>query len=307
MVLLPEFAQTLVLRRAAACHEGKFEQARYRRQQSVTHFTTFPPAEDYSLIGHGFAKLGHSFLGNARGFGDLANALGNKCHPESHLDPPDLRTRLQAEVDATADGYDAAVLAYGLCGGATAGLRAGRIPLVVPRAHDCVTLFLGSRDRYSAEFEAHPGTYWYVQDQLERDDAASGINASGAPGAASGLAAGAILGAGAASDEELQATYLAYVERYGRDDADYLMAELGAWRSHYERAAFVDLGLGGSDALETRAREQAEHRGWRFERLAGELSLVRRLLEGDWDTDFLVLQPGQRLAMSYDDGVIRAE
>jgi hypothetical protein len=30
------------------------------------------------------------------------------------------------------------VLAYGLCGGATAGLRAGSIPLVVPRAHDCI-------------------------------------------------------------------------------------------------------------------------------------------------------------------------
>ncbi len=34
--------------------------------------------------------------------------------------------------------------------------------------------------------------------------------------------------------------------------------------------------------------------------------LIRRLIEGDWgDSDFLVLQPGQRLAMSYDDSVVR--
>ncbi|HSW43038.1 MAG TPA: DUF1638 domain-containing protein, partial [Patescibacteria group bacterium] len=69
-----------------------------------------------------------------------------------HDDPPNLRALLQAEIDAAGTPYDAIVLAYGLCGAATAGLRAASIPLVVPRAHDCITLFLGSRDRYTAEF-----------------------------------------------------------------------------------------------------------------------------------------------------------
>jgi len=56
--------------------------------------------------------------------------------------------------------HDAIVLAHGLCGEATAGLRAGSIPLVVPRSHDCITIFLGSRDRYTTEFTGNPGTYW---------------------------------------------------------------------------------------------------------------------------------------------------
>ena len=35
---------------------------------------------------------------------------------------------------------------------------------------------------------------------------------------------------------------------------------------------------------------------------------MRRLIDGDWDADdFLVLSPGERLAMSYDERVIRAE
>ena len=35
---------------------------------------------------------------------------------------------------------------------------------------------------------------------------------------------------------------------------------------------------------------------------------MRRLVDGDWGAeDFLVLQPGERLAMSYDEAVIRAE
>jgi hypothetical protein len=211
-----------------------------------------------------------------------------------HDDPPNLRTILQGEIDTIEAPYDAVVLAYGLCGGATAGLRAGGIPLVVPRAHDCITLFLGDRARYQAEFTANPGTYWYIQDYLERTDDSSAFG-----------------GMGAISDASARATYEEYVAKYGEDNAAYLMEVLGAWRSHYERAAFVDMGLAAPEAAaaaETRARDDAERRGWRFERLAGELMLVKGLIDGAWDpADYLVLKPGERLAMSYGEDVIRAE
>jgi hypothetical protein len=211
-----------------------------------------------------------------------------------HDDPPNLRGVLQAEIDVSGAPYDAVVLAYGLCGAATAGLRAGAVPLVVPRAHDCITLFLGSRDRYTAEFTGHPGTYWYVQDYLERTDDASAFG-----------------GVGAVSDAEARATYEEYVATYGEDNAAYLMEVLGAWRSHYDRAVYVDMDLAdrrGAAVAEARARDDAERRGWTFEKLVGELVLVRRLIDADWGADdFLVLQPGERLAMSYDEAVIRAE
>jgi hypothetical protein len=222
-----------------------------------------------------------------------------------HDDPPNLRTILQREIDAVdaAGGaalgavgapYDAILLAYGLCGAATAGLQAGSIPLVVPRAHDCITLFLGSRDRYTAEFTGHPGTYWYVQDFVERSDDG-----------------GAFAGMGAVSDAEARATYEEYVEKYGEDNAAYLMEALGGWRSHYDRAAYVDMGVAdprAAAAVEAHTRDDAARRGWAFEKLAGELLLVRRLVDGEWGADdFLVLQPGERLAMSYDEAVIRAE
>jgi hypothetical protein len=232
-----------------------------------------------------------------------------------HDDPPNLRTILQVEIDAagapgasdapggaaapgapgaTTALYDAIVLAYGLCGAATAGLRAGSIPLVVPRAHDCITLFLGSRDRYTAEFTGHPGTYWYVQDFVERSDAE-----------------GQFAGMGAVSDAEARATYEEYVAKYGEDNAAYLMEALGAWRSHYDRAAYLDMAVAdphAAAAVEAFARDDATRRGWTFERLAGELILVRRLIDADWGAeDFLVLQPGERLEMSYDEAVIRAE
>jgi hypothetical protein len=87
------------------------------------------------------------------------------------------------------------------------------------------------------------------------------------------------------------------------------MEAMGAWRSHYDRAAYVDMDVADPRAAglaEERAREDAERRGWQFHRLAGELILIRKLIDGDWDDDVLTLAPGQQLAMSYDDGVIAA-
>ena len=51
-------------------------------------------------------------------------------------------------------------------------------------------------------------------------------------------------------------------------------------------------------------REEAARRGWTFERVAGDLVLIRRLIEGEWESDFLVLEPGHQIAMSYDEGVV---
>ncbi len=208
-----------------------------------------------------------------------------------HAEPATLRERIQWRVDAADAEAEAVVLAYGLCGGATAGVTARDVPIVLPRAHDCATIFLGSRERYSREHEATPGTYWYTRDQMERGNALKGW----------------LLG-DAARSEDAMATRAEFEERFGNDNADYLMETLGAWSDRYERGAYLDTGLpdAGDEAAAVRAREESEGRGWRFERVPADLGLLRRLLDGDWDDDFQVVQPGEQLAMSYDDGVVRA-
>jgi len=205
-----------------------------------------------------------------------------------HNDPADLRAKLQTRVDeVSADGYDAIVMGYGLCGQAVAGLTARQIPVIIPRAHDCITLFLGSRERYTREFEDNPGTYWYALDYIERDDGTGGS-----------------IALGSASDAGLDATYEEYVQKYGKDNADYLMEVMGAWQKHYKRAALIDLGVGDITAVAAQAQAEADRRGWIFEKVAGDMILVRRLIEGDWERDFLALQPGESVSMTYDFEVI---
>ena len=79
---------------------------------------------------------------------------------------------------------------------------------------------------------------------------------------------------------------------------------MGAWQDHYKRAAYIDLGVGDGAAVEEQARADATRRNWTFDRVAGDLVLIRRLLAGDWDEDYLILQPGQQLVMTYDDDII---
>ena len=205
-----------------------------------------------------------------------------------HADADDLRARLQARIDAASEGdYDAILLAYGLCGKSTAGLIARDTPLVIPRAHDCITLFLGSRERYQDQFVSCPGTYWYVLDYMERREST-----------------GTALSVGSDTGTDMSEVYEEYVQKYGQDNADYLMEVMGAWQAHYNRAAYIDMGVGDGTAVEAEAKAEAARRGWIFERLEGDMALIRRLLMGDWEEDFLVLQPGQRISMVYDEEVL---
>jgi hypothetical protein len=209
-----------------------------------------------------------------------------------HSTPKKLRETLQGHIDAVESeaGYDAILLAYGLCGKATDGLQARELPVVLPRAHDCITLFLGGRERYDAQFAACPGTYWYVQDFIERGDA-DDIPLS--------------IGAKTAADAD--ALYEEYVQKYGRDNADYLMEAMGAWQAHYERAAYIDMPVGDGQNVANQAQADANRRGWRFEQLAGDLVLIKRLLDGDWDEDFLQLPPGETIRMVGGEDIVRGE
>ncbi|MDP7638681.1 MAG: DUF1638 domain-containing protein [Candidatus Hydrogenedentes bacterium] len=205
-----------------------------------------------------------------------------------HSDPANLRDRLQEEVDAVkGEEYDATAMAYGLCGQATEGLRAGETPLVIPRAHDCITLFLGDRERYKDQFENHPGTFWYALDYVERREDST-----------TSLSLGSDMGG------NIRDAYDGFVEKYGKENADYLMEAMGAWREHYNRSVYIDLGVGDGTAVEEAAKKEASRRGWTYDRIAGDLVLIRRLLDGDWEKDFLVLKPGQQIAMTYDDDVM---
>lgn len=212
-----------------------------------------------------------------------------------HNHPNQLREKLQSTIDQVDENYDAVVMVYGLCGQSVAGLKAKSVPLIIPRAHDCITLFLGSRKKYKEEFENNPGTYWYAHDYIERDFGSGGSLSLGPGSTASNL----------------ESEYQGYVEKYGQENADYLMSIMGAWQKHYQRAVFIDMKIGDSSKVKDTAKTQATERGWMFEEIPGSLNLLRKLLDGSWkndnENDFLVVQPGHIVTMVYSEDIISCE
>lgn len=209
-----------------------------------------------------------------------------------HNEPDDLRAAIQREIDgaSSAGKYDYILLAYGLCSRGTADLIARDVPLVIPRAHDCITLFLGSQERYQREFAEHPGTYYYSPGWVERKE-------------------GEVHQGDISITKNLQADdrFREYVEKYGEDNARFLIEQESQWLSHYNRAAFIDMGLGDVEFYRRFTHQVAQEHGWSYEELQGDARLVDLLFAGDWDpSEFLIVQPGQRTAESVNSGIISA-
>ena len=187
--------------------------------------------------------------------------------------------------------YDAVLFGYGLCSNGLVGLAARSVPLVVPRAHDCITLFLGDKQRYLDYFHGHPSVYYKTSGWIERGSQLNQLSADTIQ-----------------SRNQMTKSYEELVEKYGEDNARFLYEQFSDLTHNCSQLTYIAMGIEPDDRFEQHARQEAQDRQWRFERLAGDMSLIRELVDGPWDDDrFLVVPPGCSIAASYDDGVIRAE
>jgi hypothetical protein len=203
-----------------------------------------------------------------------------------------MRHRLQAAVDQVdPQRYSAVLLGYGLCNNGTAGLAARSLPLVLPRAHDCIALFFGSKERYISYFDAHPGVFFKTTGWIER-----------------GTDTGELSQLSIQRRTGMDSNYDDLVARYGEDNAKYLWEELCNYSKHYRQLTFIEMGIEPDNRFECQAREEAARRGWAFDKIQGDLSLIQRLVDGVWDNqEFLVLRPGERVVALYDDEIIAPE
>lgn len=217
---------------------------------------------------------------------------------QGHHDTPATgREDIQHRINAVPAGkYDAILLGYALCSNILHGLTTPHTRLVIPRAHDCITFFLGSKERYQQCFSEHPGTYYYTSGWLE---------CAQRRGTGASLWGGAALPAATAS--ELKKTYEQWVTKYGEDQANYLRQEMGRWTEAYSHGTLIDFEFLQALKLGTEVQKICADKGWAYSEIPGDLSLFQKLLDGEWDEQaFLIVNPGQKVMASHDERVIAA-
>lgn len=202
----------------------------------------------------------------------------------AHDNSDNLRELIQnkiKETEASETNYDAILLGFGLCGNSILGLKANKIPLVIPRAHDCCTIFLGSKERFLKYFGERLSSQWTSAGYLERG--------------------GSILRETDIEDNlGMNKSYQELVEQYGEDNAKYvwetLHPDVGKDKLIYiEMPELTDLGYA------KKVEQEAKEKDMGFEIIKGSIKLIKDLVFANWNQDdFLVVEVGQKIKGVYD-------
>jgi len=202
---------------------------------------------------------------------------------DSHNRSDNLRRLIQEKIDRCAGKqYDAVLLAYGLCGNSTVGLEARDTRVVVPRAHDCCTLFLGSKERFKQHFQDNPSQPFSSPGYMERSDALfhDGLGEK---------------------NMEKDPVYLEHVEKYGEENARYIYETMHGTKIKHNKLVYIEIPETRHPGYAELCRKRAQEARMEFVPLEGSLELLKNLIFGNWHPeDFLILSPKRRTKGVYD-------
>ncbi len=179
-----------------------------------------------------------------------------------HVYPDKLRETLQREIDAV-PGEGDIVLGYGLCSNAAVGLVSRSHRIIVPRVDDCIALFLGSRREHLRRLREEPGTYFLTKGWIE-------------------------------AAELPMHDYQRLVERYGEERA---MRVTRTALANYRRVVLINTGNYRLDEFRGTARSLAETLELDYEEIPGSNRMLRALLDGDWDSEYVIVEPGEEITL----------
>lgn len=182
-----------------------------------------------------------------------------------HIRPAELKQALQEKIDEASPKADVLLLGYGLCSMAVVGLVASSATLVIPKTDDCIAIFLGSCNAYKEQSKKEPGTYYLPKGWIEVGDTPF---------------------------EE----HKLLIEKYGEEKAERMTRLM---LKNYKRLAFIDTGVYEIERYRDYARQTAETFQLRFEEIEGSPDLVKKMVFGPWDGEFVVVSPGE--TVSYQD------
>jgi len=211
-----------------------------------------------------------------------------------HNTPDKLREIVQVAVNKANDefpynynntcpNYDYIILGYGLCSNGIVGISSQSIPMIIPRAHDCITLLMGSKEKYKSNFVNYPGTYWFSSGWIERGWQPSEL--------------------------KFDSLLKDYRQRYGEDNAEFLMGMEKNSLRDYKNAGFISWDcFHNNEYYRNVTKDSSRFFDWGYLEIEGSSSLLENIINGEFDNDkVLVVPPTCVINASYDDEIIKSD
>lgn len=156
------------------------------------------------------------------------------------------------------------LLGLGYCGNGLQDLVSETASLVFPRVDDCISLFLNAGcQREDIERDAH--AFYLTKGWL-------------------------------CHDNPVTQSFEQWRERFGEDRARRLRRSMMAV---YQRITLIDTGAYDVAGWEPRSRAWAEDLDLEHSTLPGSIQLLERLLTGPWDSEIVVVAPGEAISIRH--------
>ncbi|MBN1264629.1 MAG: DUF1638 domain-containing protein [Anaerolineales bacterium] len=178
-----------------------------------------------------------------------------------HNIPEELHARLQTAIDRTSPEYGTILIGYGLCANAVIGIRSRTFRLVIPRADDCITLFLGSREAYEQQFRQAPGTFYLTRGWIE-------------------------------CGEDPYTEYCTLRDTYGPDKAYRITKK---YIANYTRLALITSEHYDSGVYRKYAKMVADRFNLMYEEIPGSDEFLKNLVQAKWEENFVIVPPGEEV------------
>lgn len=203
---------------------------------------------------------------------------------KNHLDPEKLKDKIRDEIIKAENDpnnkYKKIILLYGLCGNSTVGLSS-TLPLVIPKVHDCCSIFLGSSKQFYELFETKLSSEWYTSDYLEEMEKIK------------------------EEDPNFNMAYttlkLEYlINKYGEDNGNYLYETFTAME---KEIIFIKTSNKNDEANIKKLSKQY----CSLEIMEGGFQLLNDIVMERYNEEILYLNSGEKICCTYDINVIEGK
>ncbi|SJZ70673.1 DUF1638 domain-containing protein [Selenihalanaerobacter shriftii] len=180
-----------------------------------------------------------------------------------HNVPNKLNTAIQDQINKI-ENVENIILLFGSCGNSLVGLSSSNARIIFPKVDDCISLFLGGNERRQ-KIDREIASYYFTRGYLR-------------------------------NEANIWQEYTYCVNKYGPEKAEVIFDKM---LHNYERLSVIDTGAYKPEEILPEISDMAEEFNLTHEIVKGSLKLVYKAFSGEWDKDFVIIEPEK--VINYDD------